>query len=110
MDETEGIVKVLADAKTDRVLGVHIFGPRASDMIAEAVTTMEFAGSAEDIARHLPRPPDAVARPSARRPGRRGPARPYMRRGRSPHSRDATQSSMAEPAWSSRTDGPRRLS
>jgi dihydrolipoamide dehydrogenase len=51
MDETEGLVKVLADAKTDRVLGVHIVGPRASDMIAEAVTTMEFAGSAEDIAR-----------------------------------------------------------
>ena len=51
MDEAEGIVKVLADAKTDRVLGVHIIGPRASDMIAEAVTTMEFDGSAEDIAR-----------------------------------------------------------
>ncbi len=51
MDESEGIVKILADAKTDRVLGVHIIGPRASDMIAEAVTTMEFAGSAEDIAR-----------------------------------------------------------
>ena len=51
MDETEGLVKILADAKTDRVLGVHIIGPRASDMIAEAVTTMEFAGSAEDIAR-----------------------------------------------------------
>ncbi len=51
MDETEGLVKILADAKTDRVLGVHIIGPRASDMIAEAVTTMEFDGSAEDIAR-----------------------------------------------------------
>jgi dihydrolipoamide dehydrogenase len=51
MDETEGLVKILADARTDRVLGVHIIGPRASDMIAEAVTTMEFAGSAEDIAR-----------------------------------------------------------
>ena len=51
MDETEGLVKVLADARTDRVLGVHILGPRASDMIAEAVTTMQFAGSAEDIAR-----------------------------------------------------------
>ncbi len=51
MDEAEGVVKILADAKTDRVLGVHIFGPRASDMIAEAVTTMEFAGSTEDIAR-----------------------------------------------------------
>jgi len=51
MDETEGLVKILADSATDRVLGVHIIGPRASDMIAEAVTTMEFAGSAEDIAR-----------------------------------------------------------
>ncbi len=51
MDESEGIVKILADAKTDRVLGVHIIGPRASDLIAEAVTTMEFSGSAEDIAR-----------------------------------------------------------
>lgn len=51
MDETEGIVKILADAATDRVLGVHIVGPRASDLIAEAVTTMEYAGSAEDIAR-----------------------------------------------------------
>lgn len=51
MDESEGIVKVLTDATTDRVLGVHIFGPRASDMIAEAVTTMEFSGSAEDISR-----------------------------------------------------------
>jgi dihydrolipoamide dehydrogenase len=51
MDETEGFVKVLADAETDRVLAVHIFGPRASELIAEAVTVMEFAGSAEDIAR-----------------------------------------------------------
>jgi dihydrolipoamide dehydrogenase len=51
MDETEGQVKILADAVSDRVLGVHIVGPRASDMIAEAVAVMEFAGSAEDIAR-----------------------------------------------------------
>jgi dihydrolipoamide dehydrogenase len=51
MDESEGVVKILADARTDRVLGVHILGPRASDMIAEAVATMEFSGSAEDIAR-----------------------------------------------------------
>jgi dihydrolipoamide dehydrogenase len=51
MDESEGFVKVIADARSDRVLGVHILGPRASDMIAEAVTTMEFSGSAEDIAR-----------------------------------------------------------
>jgi dihydrolipoamide dehydrogenase len=51
MDEVEGTVKVLADAVTDRLLGVHIFGPRASDLIAEAVTVMEYGGSAEDIAR-----------------------------------------------------------
>jgi dihydrolipoamide dehydrogenase len=51
MDEQDGFVKVLADAKTDRVLGVHILGPRASDLIAECVTIMEFRGSAEDIAR-----------------------------------------------------------
>jgi dihydrolipoamide dehydrogenase len=51
MDETEGLVKILADATSDRVLGVHILGPRASDMIAEAVSVMEFGGSAEDIAR-----------------------------------------------------------
>ncbi|HEV3204410.1 MAG TPA: dihydrolipoyl dehydrogenase, partial [Gemmataceae bacterium] len=51
MDETEGIVKVIAEAKTDRILGVTIIGPRASDMIAEAVTILEFAGSSEDIAR-----------------------------------------------------------
>jgi dihydrolipoamide dehydrogenase len=48
---TDGLVKILADAKTDRILGVHIMGPRASDMIAEAVVAMEFGGSAEDIAR-----------------------------------------------------------
>jgi dihydrolipoamide dehydrogenase len=51
LDEHEGLVKVIADAKTDRLLGVHIIGPRASDLIAEAVLAMEFAGSAEDIAR-----------------------------------------------------------
>jgi dihydrolipoamide dehydrogenase len=51
MDEPEGLVKVLTDASTDRVLGIHIFGARASDLIAEAVTVMEFSGSAEDIAR-----------------------------------------------------------
>ncbi|MCB0413334.1 MAG: dihydrolipoyl dehydrogenase [Bdellovibrionales bacterium] len=48
---TDGHVKILADKNTDRVLGVHILGPRASDLIAEAVVAMEFGGSAEDIAR-----------------------------------------------------------
>jgi dihydrolipoamide dehydrogenase len=51
MDEAEGLVKVLADSKTDKVLGIHIFGARASDMIAEAVTVIEYGGSAEDVAR-----------------------------------------------------------
>jgi dihydrolipoamide dehydrogenase len=51
MGFTEGQVKILADEKTDRLLGVHILGPRASDMIAEAVVAMEFGGSAEDLAR-----------------------------------------------------------
>ena len=43
--------QVITDAKTDRVLGIHILGPRASDLIAEAVAIMEYRGSAEDIAR-----------------------------------------------------------
>ncbi len=51
MDEVDGFVKILSDAKTDRVLGVHIVGPRASDMIAEAAIVIEFGGAAEDIAR-----------------------------------------------------------
>jgi dihydrolipoamide dehydrogenase len=51
MDEQEGFVKILADTHSDRILGVHIVGPRASDMIAEAVIAMEFSASAEDIAR-----------------------------------------------------------
>jgi dihydrolipoyl dehydrogenase len=48
---TDGFVKILADAKTDRVLGVHILGPDAETMIAEAAIAMEFGASAEDIAR-----------------------------------------------------------
>ena len=48
---TEGFVKILADARSDRVLGVHIIGPDAGTMIAEAALAMEFAASAEDIAR-----------------------------------------------------------
>ena len=48
---TDGSVKVLADAKTDRILGVHVVGPRASDVLSEAVIAMEFQGSAEDLGR-----------------------------------------------------------
>jgi dihydrolipoamide dehydrogenase len=51
LGDTTGFVKILADAVTDEVLGVHIIGPMASELIAEAVTIMEFKGAAEDIAR-----------------------------------------------------------
>lgn len=49
--DASGFVKVLADAKTDRILGVHIIGVNASELIAEAVVTMEFAGASEDLGR-----------------------------------------------------------
>jgi dihydrolipoamide dehydrogenase len=49
--ETAGFVKMLADARTDRILGVHMIGPYASELIAEAVVAMEFGAAAEDIAR-----------------------------------------------------------
>ncbi len=49
--DTDGLVKVLADAQTDELLGVHMIGPRVADVIAEAVVAMEFRASAEDIAR-----------------------------------------------------------
>ncbi len=63
LGDTDGSVKVVADKLTDRVLGVHIVGPRASDVIAEAVIAMEFGASAEDIARTVhahPTQPEAL--------------------------------------------------
>ncbi|CAM3743821.1 dihydrolipoyl dehydrogenase [Polynucleobacter brandtiae] len=51
MDRSDGFVKILADAKTDEILGVHIIGANASDLIAEAAVAMEFKAAAEDIAR-----------------------------------------------------------
>lgn len=51
LNATDGFVKILADKKTDRVLGVHIIGPRAGDLIAEVAVAVEFGASAEDIAR-----------------------------------------------------------
>ena len=51
MGSNKGMVKVLSDAETDHILGVHIFGPNASELIAEAVVAMEFSASAEDLAR-----------------------------------------------------------
>ena len=50
-NETDGFVKILADSKTDKILGVHIIGPHCGDMIAEMALAMEFGASAEDIAR-----------------------------------------------------------
>jgi dihydrolipoamide dehydrogenase len=51
MLETDGLVKIIADVATDRVLGVHILGAGAGELIAEAAVLMEFSGSAEDLAR-----------------------------------------------------------
>jgi dihydrolipoamide dehydrogenase len=51
LGDTTGWVKVLADARTDRLLGAHIIGPRAGDLIAELAVAIEFGASAEDVAR-----------------------------------------------------------
>ena len=51
LNEVDGLVKILADGRTDRVLGVHILGPRAGDMIAEAAVAMDYGATSEDIAR-----------------------------------------------------------
>ena len=51
MGERDGLVKMVADSRSDRILGLHILGPHASELIAEAVLAIEFGGSAEDIAR-----------------------------------------------------------
>jgi len=53
MGESSGTVKMISEAKTDRILGTHSLGPNASELIAEAVLAMEFEGSAEDIARTI---------------------------------------------------------
>ena len=50
-DSADGFVKLIADAKTDRLIGAHVICPAASELIAEAVSVMEFGGSAEDLAR-----------------------------------------------------------
>ena len=48
--DVDGFIKVIADAATDEVLGIHMIGPRTADLIAEAVTALEFRASAEDLA------------------------------------------------------------
>jgi dihydrolipoamide dehydrogenase len=63
LEATDGLVKVIGDAQTDRLLGVHILGPRASDLIAEAAVAIEFAASVEDLARSVhahPTLPEAI--------------------------------------------------
>lgn len=60
MGESEGFVKLLADSKTDRLLGAHILGPNASELIAEVVMAMEFGASAEDVARTVHAHPTLV--------------------------------------------------
>jgi len=63
MDSVEGQVKILADAATDRLLGMHILGPRASDIITEGAVAIEFGASSEDIARSVhahPTLPEAI--------------------------------------------------
>ena len=63
MNEREGSVTIVADARTDRILGAHLFGPRASDLIAELAFAMEMEASAEDVARSVhahPTLPEAV--------------------------------------------------
>ena len=48
-NDAEGMVKLIADAKTDRILGCHIIGPSAADLLQQAAIAMEFSGSAEDL-------------------------------------------------------------
>ena len=74
---TDGFVKILADARTDRVLGAHIIGPVAGELIHEIAVLMEFGGSAEDLARTChahPTMSEAVKEP----PGRRRPLNPQL--------------------------------
>lgn len=51
IDDQDGMVKILSDKETDRILGIHIIGPNAGEMIAEGVLGMEYGASSEDIAR-----------------------------------------------------------
>lgn len=53
MEQAAGLVKILADAATDRILGVHVVGPMAGELIGEAVVAMEFEASAEDLQRTI---------------------------------------------------------
>ena len=67
--ETEGFAKILADAATDEILGVHIIGPQAGEMIGEYCVAMAFRAASEDVGPHRPPPPDPLR---GRPPGRHG--------------------------------------
>ena len=85
LGDTTGMVKFLADAKTDEILGVHIVGPMASELISEAVVAMEFKASAEDIARICHAHPSlSEATKEAAFCGRSGPAK-ILRQERNGH-------------------------
>jgi hypothetical protein len=73
LGETTGFVKILSDAKTDEILGVHMIGPLVSELISEGVVAMEFKASSEDLARicHAHPSLSEVTREAA--PGRAGP-------------------------------------
>ena len=75
---TDGFVKVLADAKTDRVLGVHIVGPMAGELIHEAAVLMEFGGRAEDLARTCHAHPTLSEAVKEAADGSGGPRHPFV--------------------------------
>ena len=79
MRQTDGFVKILADAANDRVLGVHIIGVGAGELIAEACVLMEFGGSSEDLAAHLPCASDFVGSRARGRAGGGEAANSFVR-------------------------------
>ncbi len=103
MNATEGFVKILADAKTDRVLGCHMVGPDTSHLIAEIAIAIEFGASSEDIARTCHGHPTLVGS------GQGGGAR--RRRPRDPHVSDAmlTRSTLTRPGRGGGNLSPRRM-
>jgi hypothetical protein len=60
LNETEGWVKVIGDAKTDKLLGVHMIGPEVTELIAEAALAIEMGATVSDLSADDPRPPDAA--------------------------------------------------
>ncbi len=78
LDQTDGQVKILADAQTDRVLGVHIIGPRAGDLIAECAAAMEFGACIRRHRPYLPRPPHPQRSSTRSRLRRRGADDSYI--------------------------------